>query len=126
MTWLPDTNAILRYLLEDNAAHFRESSDLFEKVRSGASKALILECVIVECVYVLVKYYKVPRGDAADRLESILGYKGIVNSDRMELIRALRLFADKSLDIVDCVLFAKSRAQDRALFSFDEKLKKLK
>ncbi len=53
--------------------------DLFEKVRSGAAKALILESVLVECVYVLVKFYKVPRGEAAGKLEAILGYKGIVN-----------------------------------------------
>jgi predicted nucleic-acid-binding protein len=124
MTALPDTNVILRYLLEDNPAQSATAAELFENVRTGKEKALILESVLVECVYILCKYYNVPRVDTALRLTSLLNYRGITNPDAAELIRALSLFARGTLDIVDCILRAKADDGPYRLISFDEKLRK--
>lgn len=57
---IPDTNIILRYLLKDDHQLFKRASELFEKVRIGDEKVIILESVFVECVYVLKKFYQVP------------------------------------------------------------------
>src|SRR4030042_4418881 len=102
MTPLPDSNVLLRYLLGDNPAQSPAAEELFEKVRAGREKALILESVLVECVYVLCKYYRVPRGEAAARLSVLLHYRGIVNTDTNELVRALAIFEKGKLDLVDC------------------------
>jgi predicted nucleic-acid-binding protein len=126
MTILPDTNIILRYLIHDNETQFKTADQFFEKVRLGTARALILEGVIVECVYVLTKFYKIPRNEAAEKLESILRYKGIVNKDKEELINSLEIFVQKNIDIVDSIISVKSKSQGYALFSFDEKLMKLK
>ena len=120
---LPDTNVILRYLLADEPRHHEKAAKFFEKVRTGGEKAVILESVLVECVYVLTKFYKVPREEAAMKLRELLHYKGIANTDREELVGALSLFAEKpSLSIVDCILSAKAGKSKAALFSFDEAL----
>ena len=124
MTVLPDTNVILRYLIGDIPAQARAAGEFFEKVRTGKEKALILESVLVECVYVLVKYYRVPRDEAATRLAALLRYRGIENDDARELIRALGSFGQGKLDIVDCILRTRAEAGGRRLFSFDEKLGK--
>ena len=124
MTVLPDTNVILRYLIGDNPAQARAAGEFFEKVRTGREKALILESVLVECVYVLVKYYRVPRDETAARLSALLHYRGIANGDTRQILRALELFAEGKLDIVDCVLRSKADTGERRLFSFDERLKK--
>ncbi len=127
MTVLPDTNTILRYLLKDNENHYIAAEILFEKVRTGGTKALILESVLVECVYVLVKYYKVPRKETADKLQKLLHYKGIENIDKSELLNALQIYGEKNIDIVDCILHSKIKNHsNRKLFTFDEKLLKLK
>ena len=125
MISMPDTNVILRYLLEDNRQQFRTVCDVFEKVRSGDARAIILESVLVECVYVLVKFYSVPRALAAEKLAAIMRYRGIENGDRVELVRALELYAGGNMDIVDCILHEKSMRSGYSLFSFDEKLKKI-
>lgn len=120
---LPDTNAVLRYLLRDHEAHFVQASELFEAIREGGRQAVLLEGVLVECVYVLTKFYQVPRPEAADKLHALLQYKGMGNPDRQELLDALKCFAETKLDIVDCILLAKAAGADYELFSFDAELR---
>ena len=122
---LPDTNTIVRYLVADDAALHAKAKDFFDKVKQGDVKAVILESVIAECIYVLTKIYKVPRDRAAGSLIDLMHYKGIANGDQQELIRALTLFSERGLDIVDCILCAKASAAGDHLFTFDADLQKL-
>lgn len=122
---LPDTNVILRYLLKDNAAQYETAEKFFESVRTGREKAVILESVLVECVYVLTKFYQTPKGEAVEALSGLLQYKGIANSDREALLEGLHLFAGINLDLVDCMLLAKSPSGNMQLFSFDKALNKM-
>lgn len=122
---LPDTNTIVRYLVKDNPVLFAKAKEFFDGVKNGDIKAVILESVIAECIYVLTRIYRVPRERAAGSLIDILRYKGIANTDRAELIRALSLFSDRSLDIVDCFLCVKAAEGGDRLFTFDEELNKL-
>ncbi len=119
---LPDTNTILRYLLRDHEDLYTKAAVFLEDVLIGKEKAIILESVLVECVYVLTKFYKVPRAEAADILIRLLGYKGIINDDIQELSESLAMFAESTIDIVDCLLFIKARNYDFSLFTFDKKL----
>ncbi len=122
---LPDTNTIVRYLVADDPALHAKAKDFFDKVKHGGVKAVILESVIAECMYVLTKVYKVPRDRASGSLVDILRYKGIANGDQQELIRALILCSEQGLDIVDCILCAKASSAEDHLFTFDADLNKL-
>lgn len=122
---LPDTNIIVRYLVKDNITHYTKAKDFFDKVKDGSEKAVILESVIAECIYVLTKIYQAPKDKASNSLIDILHYKGIANDDQKELIRALTLFSERNIDIVDCILCAKAAGSGDNLFSFDEELNKL-
>ncbi len=122
---LPDTNIIVRYLVGDDSALSAKAKEFFDQVKNSDVKAVILESVIAECIYVLTKIYRVPRERAAGSLIDMLRYKGIANDDRQELIRALTLFSEQGLDIVDCILFAKAAAVRGHLFTFDADLNKL-
>ncbi len=122
---LPDTNILIRYLVKDNPALFTKAKGFFDKVKNGTEKAIILESVIAECIYVLTKIYKVPRDRASDSLVNLLHYKGVINEDRKELVLALTIFSDTGLDIVDSILCAKASGSDANLFSFDEELNKV-
>ena len=86
MKKLPDTNTILRYLLKDNKELFQKAFVFFENVRKGDEKALIFESVFTETIYVLMKFYNVPRKEISDKLREFLLYKGILNDDKEELI----------------------------------------
>jgi predicted nucleic-acid-binding protein len=122
---LPDTNTIVRYLVKGDLALYTKAKDFFDKVKNGSEKAVIPESVIAECVYVLTKIYKVPKDKTSNSLINILHYKGIANDDRKELIRALTIFFEKGIDIVDCILCAKAAGGGDNLFSFDEELNKV-
>lgn len=122
---LPDTNTIVRYLVADHLALHAKAKEFFDDVKRDGTKAVVLESVLAECVYVLTKIYKVPRNETAESLIAVLRYKGIANDDRSELIGALSLFSECGLDIVDCILCAKSAAGQDRLFTFDAELQKL-
>lgn len=122
---LPDTNVIVRYLVNDDPALFMRAQAFFDKVRQGDQKAVLLESVLAECVYVLTKIYKVPRTEAASVLIDLLQYKGICNTDKAELIHALNLYSAKNLDVVDAILCAKAQDRQRTLVTFDKALQKV-
>jgi predicted nucleic-acid-binding protein len=122
---LPDTNTIVRYLIGDDHVQQAKAREFFDKVKNGEAKAVILESVIAESVYVLMKIYKVPRDRTAVSLIDLLRYKGIANDDKHELIRALKLFSERDLDIVACILCAKAVVSGDHLFTFDVELNKL-
>jgi len=122
---LPDTNVVIRYLVKDDIELYKQAKTFFDSVKTGEESALILESVVAECVYVLTKIYKVPKEKTAESLKNLLRYRGIINEDRADLIKALTTFAEQSLDIVDCILYAKAKNTDTSLFSFDEDLNKL-
>lgn len=122
---LPDTNYILRYLLRDDAKQFSETVTFFEQVRSGKERAVLLESVITECLYILTKHYQVPRAAAAESLLGILAYKGVINPDRDRLASALGFFMNTSLDPVDCLLAATSLLEKQTLLTFDKALLKV-
>jgi predicted nucleic-acid-binding protein len=122
---LPDTNFLLRYLLRDIEEQYRETEDFFEQVRSGTTRATVSESVLVECLYILTKHYKVPRPDTATALTPLFQYKGIINSDKATLVKALALFAETNLDPVDCVLAAQAIQGGHAVMTFDKALRRI-
>ena len=121
---IPDTNAIIRYLLRDHPTLSPKAEEFFARVRTGEQKVLILESVIAEAVYVLTKAYGVPREKAAGGLLGLLNYRGVTNPDRASLIDALALFGAGKLDIVDCIVIARARREHGEPFSFDKDLLK--
>jgi predicted nucleic-acid-binding protein len=121
---VPDTNAIVRYLLGDHPTLSPRAEEFFSHVRTGEQKVLILESVIAETIYVLTKAYGVPRDKAASGLMGLLNYRGISNPDRAALMDALALFNGGKLDIVDCLVIAKSRHGHAEPLTFDRELMK--
>ena len=100
-------------------------TEILDKVKQGAEKAILLESVLAECLYVLTKIYKVPRAEAASVLIDLLHYKGIANADTAELIMALRLYMDRNIDIVDAILCAKAQDGGLQIMTFDKELQKM-
>jgi len=119
---LPDTNFILRYLLRDIPEQFAVVEPLFEKVRVGRERAVILEGVLIECIYILTKHYQVSRCDTAAALTGLLQYKGVTNQDKSLLVDALNRYSTTKLDPVDCILLARAEAASLRLLSFDKEL----
>jgi predicted nucleic-acid-binding protein len=123
--YLIDTNVVLRYLLGDHPEFSPKAEAFMSEVFEGTKKAEILDVVIVECVYVMDKYYEIPKSEIVEKLSGILNFSGIVNPDRSEIIEALLKYGTSSIDIVDCILAAHS-SPEKVVISFDKDIKKLK
>ncbi len=124
-TYVVDANVVLRYLLSDHPEHYQKAVQFMGQVKLGVVEAFIPEGVLVECVYVLLKFYQVPRPEIALSLENILNYKGIINDNRSVLIEGLRLFQEKNVDIVDALVHTISKERNWHSFSLDKDLVKL-
>ena len=120
-----DANVILRYLLADHPAFSPQADEFFKQVRNGETAALISEGVLVECVYVLMKFYAVPRPEVAEKLSQVISYRGVINPDREILLEALALFARHAVDIVDALVFVTAKHHGWETFSFDKDIQKL-
>ncbi len=117
-----DANVVLRYLLEDDDKSFKKAKEFFEEVFSGKKTAYLLQSVIAEIVYVLKGIYKVEREEISDILIELLKRKNIKTEDKNIVIDALKIYADKNLDFVDCLICAYKNNFE--ILTFDKKLNK--
>ncbi len=122
--YLIDTNVILRYLLGDHKSFSPKAKAFMELISQGTKKAEIPSVVIVECVYVMEKFYKIPKNEIVDTLTKTLNFSGIVNPDKSEILEALLKYANTNTDIVDCILAAQS-SPEKVIISFDKYFDKL-
>jgi predicted nucleic-acid-binding protein len=123
--YLIDTNVVLRYLLGDHPEFSPKAEAFMLDVSKGVKKVEILDIVIVECIYVMEKYYEIPKIEIVEKLSGILNFSGIVNPDRSEILEALLKYENSNVDIVDCILAARS-SPEKVVISFDRDMKKLK
>jgi predicted nucleic-acid-binding protein len=119
-----DTNVILRYLLNDHPQHFQIAQTLMTEVKKGHKVVYIPDSVLAECIYVLLKVYKVPKIEICDSLLNFLSYTGISQENRAILISSLTLFSKHKVDFVDAIVYATSKHKQWGLFSFDHDIKK--
>ena len=89
-----DTNVVLRFLLADHEQLFERAAKLMSEVQAGKRKAYLPESVLAECIFILTKFYKVPREEAAARLGELLDAKGFTGSHLPILKEALQEFRD--------------------------------
>ena len=122
---LIDANVLLRYLLKDDEALFKKAYEVLERVKDGKEWIIIPESVLAECVYVLLRIYKVDRHDIAEKLRLLFLYKGVVNPDKEDLVDSINLFGRTNLSIVDCIIYAKSVNNKMPILTFDDELKNI-
>jgi len=112
-----DANAILRYILYD----IPEQADMAEKTLQN-NKVIILPEIIMEVVFVMFKFYKIPREEIS---EGVIKFLNDAKCENINLINAIKTFGNKNFDFVDCLLYEYSKQKDCEIFTFDENLIKL-
>ena len=111
---IADANVILRYLLQDDTEQF----EIAKRAVEDGCEATVE--VLAEVVYVLQGRYGVPRGKIAESLGDLLESIHVERQDEME--QALAIYAETSLDLIDCILAAMHEISGRDVITFDKKL----
>ena len=123
-TTVLDTNVILRYLLNDHPKYFQISSAFMQTIKDGDAIAYVPESVLAECVYVLLKVYKVPKSKTCDVLTQVLRYQGISKENNAVLLDSLSLFSEHNVDIVNAIVHATAQHYKWVILSLDRDLQK--
>ena len=118
MVWLIDTNIIIRFLVGDHDEHLIQATKIFTQVENGEIEVEILDTVIMEALFVLVKFYKLPKPEVITDLKRLISLRG-VTGDKVILIEALNTLLEKNIDFVDALICAKSQLQGYGKLSFD-------
>jgi len=113
-----DSNAILRYILQDN----EEMADSVEE-RINQKDCFVPTEVIAEMVYVLSKVYDTPRPTISSAVLRVLDMEGIQTADYDVAAKALETYAATALDFVDCLMAGYQNA-GHTVFTFDKALRK--
>ena len=99
MVYLIDTNIIIRFLVGDHEKHLQISTKIFTKIENAEIEAEILDTVLMESLFVLVKFYKLSKAEVIQDLKRIIALQGIVG-DKVLLIETLNIVNDKNIDFV--------------------------
>ena len=113
-----DTNAVLRYILQDND----EMANAVDEKIQHESCFVPIE-VVAEMTFVLSKVYKIPRQDIQAAISGLLALSGISTTSCSVVLRGLEAYASTNLDFVDS-LMAGYQDEGYEIFTFDKALKK--
>ena len=123
MVYLIDTNIIIRFLIGDNREHLQIATDIFTKVENAKIEIEILESVLMEALFVLTKFYKLPKAEVIEDLKRLIALRGVVG-DKVVLIETLNIVDSKNIDFVDALICAKNRLLGYGKLSFDKDVNK--
>ena len=119
MVYLIDTNVIIRFLVGDHKEHLEVATEIFKKVELGEYEVEILDSVIMEALFVLIKFYKLPQDEVIDDLKKIIALRGVVGN-KVLLIETLNIVENKNIGFVDALICSKSKLQGYGKLSFDK------
>lgn len=127
MIALLDTNVLIRFLTFDKNKKYRKLYRFFESLERGELRAELKLIVLFQVLYVLKSFYKVPKEEIVDGLTDLIKYKGITIKEKKVVQRALELWREKNVEIVDCYLVAcLEKDAQNILYSYDRDFDKFK
>jgi predicted nucleic-acid-binding protein len=120
-----DTNVLVRYIAQDDAAQSRRATSFIEKECNEAAPGFVGLVVLVEVVWVSESRYGATREEVAGIVRRILSIKQLVVQDAETAWKALRLFESSNADLADCLVARSAFAAGcRSVVTFDKQAAK--
>jgi predicted nucleic-acid-binding protein len=127
MITLLDTNVLIRFLTQDRETKYIKLYTFFESLELGEMRAELKLIVLFQVLFVLKSFYRVPKEQIAAGLMDLLKYKGITIKEKNIVQRALELWRQENVEIVDCYLVAcLEKDTQNILYSYDRDFDKFK
>jgi predicted nucleic-acid-binding protein len=120
-----DTNVLVRYIAQDDAAQSRRATSFIEKECNEAVPGFVGLVVLAEVVWVSESSYGAAREEVADIVRRILSSRHLVVQDAETAWKALRLFESSRADFADCLVARSAIAAGcKSVVSFDKQAAK--
>lgn len=98
-----DTNVLVRYLTQDDAAQSKKANTLMESL-SAEAPGFIAIVSIVELVWVLQGCYHSDKKEIMAVLDTLLKTKSLMVEHADVVWQALRQFSNANIDFADCLI----------------------
>ncbi|MDQ7085672.1 MAG: PIN domain-containing protein [Sulfurovum sp.] len=121
---LLDANIIIRFFEGSQATDYPKALQIIEDINQGKIKALLLDLIIAEIVYVTKRIYKRTKKEISEVLSEFILMENLYVENQAISLEAVRLYADKNIDFADAILCAKQNLEGYRLVSFDRDLKR--
>ena len=123
-----DTNIFLRFLIKDAPSPNQACIDFFKAVKSNRLQAACSDLVLAEIAWTLNSYYKFPKQQIADSLNSIRHLRGVLWSNRFDTSLALQLYQENNVKFIDSLLSSIPQIQSGrwTIVSYDHDFDKLR
>jgi predicted nucleic-acid-binding protein len=98
-----DTNVLVRYIAQDDAAQSPKASALIESLTAD-EPGYVTQVALVEVVWVLSSLYAADRDQIAKVVEGLLRTKELSVEAAETVWKALRVFTSSKADFADCLI----------------------
>lgn len=117
-----DTNIIIRFLVRDSPVLSKKAKEIF----LNQNNILILDCVLLEVLYVLrSKIYNVHKEDGLNMIRRLKDYPNIYLENRELIELFIDIYEKNNISAIDSYLVARNHLKTDMVLTFDNKLKKL-
>ena len=121
-----DANIILRFLTNDVPTQAERCEKLLEEVQKGAIAVFLADITLADVIWILEKYYKLPRNEIRMAMRRIIELKGLQCSNKSQALAALDYYVEKNIDWTDAFMATQLIAKDIwELYSFDKHFDRL-
>lgn len=121
-----DTNVFLRAIVKEDEQTFNECLSFLKIVSNGKIKAITSTLVFLEINFVLLSFYKFPKGKVQQALESILDLPHLKIVDVFDMRETIETYKKTKIKFVDCLLASLLKKKDFKIVSYDTDFDTLK
>ncbi|MES2226821.1 MAG: type II toxin-antitoxin system VapC family toxin [Pseudomonadota bacterium] len=121
-----DTNALVRYVVEDDTAQLAAAKRLIRKYVSEGRTLFVPVTVTLELEWVLRASFEYAKNEVMEVLSSLFSAAELTFESEPALEVALQLYRDGSADFADCLHIAlAAQAGELPLWTFDRRAAKV-
>jgi predicted nucleic-acid-binding protein len=99
-----DTNVLVRYLAQDDAAQSARATRLIERELSEREPGFVGLVVLVETCWVLRRLYGASAAELRDTVRDLLGTRQLAIEQRTVVLRAMARLGDGAGDLADALI----------------------
>ncbi len=116
-----DTNVLLRFLIRDNVAQYKQALRWFKEAEAGERTIVVSPIVVAEISFVLETFYKKSRGEVADALEAFVSQRWLEIMER-DVLLGLWPWYRSGLHFVDSFLLSWAAVHIGDILTFDRQV----
>lgn len=125
ISYLVDTNYVLRYLLDDVPFQADIVENYFRKAKRGEIQMTVPLLVFVEVDFNLSQLYRFDKAKIVDIIYSLVKLPYLDIEKYKLLVESLLAYSRNSISFVDALFLTEARQTGKQLLTFDKKLKKI-